>query len=304
MELRRAPITVADVVSNAVETARPLIEASGHQLEIALPDEPLLVDGDLTRLAQVFSNLLTNSAKYTERGGRIRLEARRDAGDVVVSVRDTGIGIPRESLANIFDMFSQVDRTLERSTGGLGIGLALVRGIVEMHGGQVTAASEGAGRGTEFRVRVPLIEIASEATSEANGGRRRPQSDRPWRVLVVDDNRDSAESMAIMLESLGHDARCAHDGHEAIAAADEFRPDLVLLDIGMPNMNGYEACRRLRELPWANETVIVAMTGWGHEDDRRRSREAGFHHHLIKPVELESLQRLLAQPRQPISTDH
>jgi signal transduction histidine kinase/ActR/RegA family two-component response regulator len=297
MELRRAPITVADVVSNAVETARPLIEASGHQLEIALPDEPLLVDGDLTRLAQVFSNLLTNSAKYTERGGRIRLEARRDAGDVVVSVRDTGIGIPRESLANIFDMFSQVDRTLERSTGGLGIGLALVRGIVEMHGGQVTAASEGAGRGTEFRVRVPLIEIASEATSEANGGRRRPQSDRPWRVLVVDDNRDSAESMAELLRAYGNEVAVAHDGLEAVARAEALHPEIVLMDVAMPHMNGLEATRRIRAQPWGRGMIIVALTGWGQEADRARTAQAGCDGHLVKPVSLDTLTDLFAKLR-------
>ena len=297
MELRRAPVTVADVVSNAVETARPVIDAAGHELTIALPDTPMLIDGDLTRLAQVFANLLTNSAKYTERGGRIRLEARRDAAEVVVTVRDTGIGIPRESLPNIFDMFSQVDRTLERSTGGLGIGLALVRGIVEMHGGKVVASSEGAGRGTEFSVRLPLVDAPSEATVEANGGRRWPRSDRPWRVLVVDDNRDSAESMAELLRAHGNEVTVAHDGLEAVARAEALHPEVVLMDVAMPRLNGLEATRRIRAQPWGRGMIVVALTGWGQESDRTRTAQAGCDGHLVKPVSLDALTDLFAKLR-------
>jgi CheY-like chemotaxis protein len=298
MELRRAPLTVADVVSNAVETARPVIEGAGHALEIALPDAPLVVDGDLTRLAQVFANLLTNSAKYTPRGGRIRLEARRAGSEVVVTVRDTGIGIPPEALPDIFDMFSQVDRTLERSTGGLGIGLALVRGIVEMHGGRVGASSAGPGRGAEFSVRLPLIAPPSAGAGEvAAGGRSGWAPGRPWRVLVVDDNRDAAESMAELLRACGNEVAVAHDGLDAVARAEALRPELVLMDVAMPRLNGLEATRRIRQQPWSRGMRIVALTGWGQEADRARTAQAGCDGHLVKPVSLEALTELFAKLR-------
>jgi PAS domain S-box-containing protein len=294
MELRRARILLGDVVSSAVETARPAIEAAGHELAVALPAEPVFLDADLTRLAQVFSNLLTNSAKYTEAGGRIRLAARVDGAEAVVTVTDTGIGIPADALPHIFDMFSQVDRSIERSTGGLGIGLALVRGLVEMHGGTVSAASGGQGRGSEFTVRLPVLSVrpdagrAAESRTEAAPGPRR-------RILVVDDNRDSAESMAEMLRLFGNEVAVAFDGLEAVERAGSFRPDVILMDVGMPRLNGYEATRRIREQAWGKAATIVALTGWGQEGDRAQTRDAGCDGHLVKPISLEDLQKLLGE---------
>jgi signal transduction histidine kinase/ActR/RegA family two-component response regulator len=294
MELRRSRVLLSDVISNAVETARPLIEAAGHELHVALPTEPIFLDADLTRLAQVFGNLLTNSAKYTEPGGHIWLNATPVDGEVVVAVRDTGIGIPAEALPAIFDMFSQVDRSLERSTGGLGIGLALVRGLVEMHGGSVSAASDGPGRGSTFTVRLPVLKARPElspvkvdVTANGNGPRRR--------ILVVDDNRDSAETMAALLGLLGNEVVMAHDGIEAVEAAERTRPEVVLMDVGMPRLNGYEATRRIREQPWGSNVTIIAVTGWGQDGDRAQSRAAGCDGHLVKPVSLPDLQILLAE---------
>ena len=229
-----------------METARPAIEAGGHELIISLLPEPVHLDADLTRLAQVFSNLLSNSAKYTGRGGRIWLATERQGGEVVVSVRDNGIGIPADALPYIFDMFSQVDRSIERSTGGLGIGLALVKGLVEMHGGAVTAKSAGQGKGSIFTVRLPILESRTEGgtpeTPEGGPAARGPLR----RILVVDDNRDSARSMATLLKLLGNEVSTAHDGVAAVEAAERFRPEVVLMDVGMPHLNGYEATRRIR----------------------------------------------------------
>ena len=260
---------MAAVVHSAVETSRPLIEQMGHELTVTLPQQPVVVDADLTRLAQVFLNLLNNAAKYTERGGHIWLTAERQGSDVVVSVKDTGIGIAADQLPRIFEMFSQVDRSLERSQGGLGIGLTLVKRLVEMHGGRIEARSEGPGKGSEFVVRLPVVVEGVDATR-----RERKQDEdhvkASLRILVVDDNRDGADSLAMMLKMMGNDTRTAYDGEEAVAAAVEFRPDVILLDIGLPKLNGYEACRRIREQPWGKEFVIIAQTGWGQEEDRQR----------------------------------
>jgi PAS domain S-box-containing protein len=293
MELRRSRVLLADVVGSAVEAARPLIDAAGQELTISLPPEPVFLDADLTRLAQVFSNLLTNSAKYTERSGHIRLAAERRASDVLVSVRDNGIGIPTDALPSIFDMFSQVDRSIERSAGGLGIGLALVKGLVEMHGGTVTVESDGEGKGSTFTVKLPVLESPRQLvvnTPENGQGLSGPRR----RMLVVDDNRDSAESMAIMLKLLGNEVRVAHDGIEAVEAAEAFRPQIILMDVGMPRLSGLDATRRIREQPWGRPMVIVALTGWGQDGDRARSQEAGCNGHLVKPVSLMDLQKFLA----------
>jgi len=295
IELRRARVVLAEVVSSAVETGRPAIEAAGHDLTVSLPHQPIFLDADLTRLSQVFSNLLTNSAKYTKRGGHVWLSALRQQNRVIVSVRDTGIGIPAADLPTIFDMFSQVDRSIERSTGGLGIGLALVKALVEMHGGTVAATSAGPDKGSVFTVTLPVLESVSEPgerdpsedTRVARGPRRR--------VLVVDDNRDSANSMAMMLQLVGDEVMVAHDGIEAVETAAHFRPQFILMDVGMPRLNGLEASRRIREQPWAKDLTIVALTGWGQPGDRVQSRAAGCDGHLVKPVNLADLEKLLAE---------
>ncbi|HYO13193.1 MAG TPA: PAS domain S-box protein [Thermoanaerobaculia bacterium] len=295
MELRRSRVLLADVISSAVETARPALEAAGHELTVSLPPEPIHLDADLTRLAQVFGNLLNNSAKYTERGGQIWLNATREGGQVSVAVRDTGIGIPAFALPNIFDMFSQVDRSIERSTGGLGIGLALVKGLVEMHGGTVEAASPGQGKGSTFTVRLPVLKDRAESPAGTPSEKWPDSAGSKSRILVVDDNRDSATSMAMMLQLLGNEVRTAQDGIEAVELAEQFRPQVVLMDIGMPRLNGYEATRRIRERPWGSDMAIIALTGWGQEVDRAKSKEAGCDGHLVKPVNLPDLEKLLTE---------
>lgn len=294
MELRRSRVTLADAIHAAVETAGPAVEEGGHELTVSLPRAPIYLDADLTRLAQVFGNLLTNSAKYTPRGGKIWLSAERRGSEAVVSVRDTGIGIPPRFLPRIFDMFSQVERSVERETGGLGIGLALVKGLVEMHGGSVAAESEGPGKGSTFTVRLPVAEHTEPNASPADVNRVKSGSRR---VLVVDDNRDGAESMAEMLRLLGNEVTTAHNGLEAIRLAEEFRPDVILMDVGMPRLNGLDATRRIRAEPWGQDTRIIALTGWGQEGDREQSREAGCNGHLVKPVNLIDLEKLLAEEK-------
>lgn len=293
MELRRSRVLLADVVSSAVEIARPLIEDAGLELTVSLPPGPVYLDADLTRLAQVFGNLLTNSAKYTERGGRIWLTAVCDRGEVVVSVRDTGIGIPADALPTIFDMFSQVGRTVERATGGLGIGLALVKGLVEMHGGAVAAESPGTGKGSTFTVRLPVLEtrlLPPKAPPDEG-----PRVEARRRILVVDDNRDGAASLAMILKLKRNEVRIAHDGVEAVDVAAAFRPHLILMDVGMPRLNGYDAAARIRAQPWGKAMTIIALTGWGQERDKARSREAGCDGHLVKPVNMSELDQLLAE---------
>jgi CheY-like chemotaxis protein/anti-sigma regulatory factor (Ser/Thr protein kinase) len=283
-------VTLAEAVHTAVETASPAIEEGGHELTVSLPGTPVILDADLTRLTQVFGNLLSNSAKYTPKGGRIGLSAERRNGEVLISVRDTGIGIPEQFLPTIFDMFSQVDRSFERSSGGLGIGLALVRGLVEMHGGTVSAASAGENKGSTFTITLPVVVGRREPTDP-------PQATATigpmLRILVVDDSRDGAESMAAMLGLLNHDVSTAHDGVEAVEAAQRFRPDVILMDVGMPRLNGLDATRRIREQPWGKEIRIIALTGWGQENDRERSRDAGCDGHMVKPVSLADIQNLL-----------
>jgi PAS domain S-box-containing protein len=298
LELRKARLPLAAVIENAVETARPLLDAKGHTLVVDLPPEPVFLEADLTRLAQVFWNLLNNAAKYTDAGGRIELSAERVRREVVVTVRDSGIGIPKQALPGLFMLFSQVTPSLDRSQGGLGIGLALVKGLVEMHGGSVAAHSAGLGEGSQFVVRLPLALDQPPSEKPRPEHRRKPGARR--RVLVVDDNRDAAASLATMLALVGHEARTAQDGLEALELAEAFRPEVILLDIGLPKLNGYDVCCRIREQSWGKRSFIVAITGWGQEDDRRRSREAGFDQHLVKPVDFTALETLLADvPAQP-----
>jgi len=296
IDLRKERVELATVVSSAVEASRPLIEKWGHELSVTIPPQPIPLEADLTRLSQVLMNLLNNSAKYMDRAGHIWVIAEREDGDVLIRVRDTGIGIPAEMLPRIFDMFTQVDRSLERSEGGLGIGLTLVRQLVEMHGGTVEAHSEGPGQGSEFVVRLPIAATDGDLESgQAAGGAEKAVAPATRRILVVDDNRDAAESLGMLLSMMGNEIHTVHDGLEAVKAVAAFRPDVVLLDIGMPKLNGYEAARRIRQQPEGAGVVLIALTGWGQEDDRRRSREAGFDHHLTKPVEFADLQKLLAE---------
>ncbi|MFL5331533.1 MAG: PAS domain S-box protein [Gemmataceae bacterium] len=296
LSLRKSRVALATAIEQAVEVARPLIEAGRHELTLTLPPEAIDLDADLTRLAQVFSNLLTNAAKYTDAGGKILLAAHREGAEVVVSVRDSGIGIGPEHLPRIFEMFSQVASALDRSQGGLGIGLSLVRGIVEMHGGTISAHSGGAGQGSEFIVRLPILvghrlktEIEPPTVPRPSIGRMHKK------VLVVDDNRDIADSLAMLLNVMGNEVRTAYDGEEAVLAAEQFLPDLILLDIGMPKVNGFDACRRIREQPWSKSMVIIAQTGWGQDEDKRRSEGAGFDYHLTKPVNPTALLHLLSE---------
>jgi PAS domain S-box-containing protein len=289
--LRKERVELAAVVSSAVEASRPLIEKWGHELTVTLPPGPVHLEADPTRLAQVLLNLLNNAAKYTEQGGRIWLTIEPEGDEVCVRVKDTGIGIPPEMLPRVFEMFTQVERSLERSQGGLGLGLTLVRSLVEMHGGTVKAHSGGPGKGSEFVVRLPVARGPEPEGVAGDGGKVLSPPRR--RILVVDDNRDAANSLAILLRILGHEVHTAHDGLEAVGAATVFQPDVVLLDIGLPKLNGYEAARRVRQERGTGVTLI-ALTGWGQEEDRRLSKEAGFDHHMTKPVELPALQRLLA----------
>jgi CheY-like chemotaxis protein len=294
IELRRSRVQLADVISSAVETVRPFIDAAGHTLSISLPPSPVFLDADLTRLAQVFGNLLGNSAKYTDRGGRIWLGAQREGAEVAVSIRDTGRGIPREALPRIFDMFAQVERNLEPSTGGLGIGLALVKGLVEMHRGTVTVQSAGEDRGSTFTVRLPVLETAPVSLDQP-ADQVEAQSGPKRRILVVDDNRDAAISLAMMLKLMGNLVQTAHSGHDALDAAERFRPEVVLMDVGMPGMDGYETTRRIREHPWGRELMILALTGWGQDTDRLQSQAAGCDGHLVKPVTFRDLENRLAE---------
>jgi signal transduction histidine kinase len=294
LALQKEPIELEQIVRAAIETSQPLVEACGQQLAVELPPEPLILSADSTRLAQALSNLLNNAAKFMERGGQIRLHVERQGAEVEISVKDTGVGIPPEILPYVFDMFTQGERNLNRSQGGLGIGLTLVRKLVQLHGGSIQACSAGHEKGSEFIVRLPLL-------VEPYGGSHKALQVAPnncetrLRILVADDNRDSADSLQMLLRIMGNDVRTAQDGLEAIQRAEQFRPDIVLLDIGMPNMNGYDACRSIREQPWGKGMVIVAQTGWGQDEDRRRSRDAGFDHHLIKPVDQAKLSALLTE---------
>jgi PAS domain S-box-containing protein len=295
--LQVARLDVQAVVASAVETTLPLIEASRHALDVALPPEPLPVEGDAVRLSQVLGNLLSNAAKYTPQGGRIRVTARREDGQVVIAVEDSGIGIAAEALPQVFDMFTQVSRSIDRSKGGLGIGLALVRHLVGLHGGSVDAASAGLDLGSTFTVRLPLAAPKEEAP--AAPGREAWQGLGPapqaLRVLLADDNVDAADTLRAFLQWSGYLTQVAHDGAEAVLLAARFRPHVAILDIGMPKLDGYGAARAIRALPGLEGVTLVALTGWGAEEDRRRSREAGFDEHLLKPVRPGEVAALLGR---------
>ncbi|HKO67754.1 MAG TPA: ATP-binding protein [Burkholderiaceae bacterium] len=295
VELRREHADLAVVVQTAVETSRPLIDAGKHELTLRLPPPgALMVDVDVTRITQVIANLLNNAAKYTPQQGRIEIAAESANGRARVSVRDSGVGIPAAMLPQVFEMFAQIDRTLERAQGGLGIGLALVKSLVELHGGSVEAHSEGQGRGSEFVVHLPLTVAAAKVPPQGPASLLSRQS-KNIRVLVVDDNVDSAESLSQCLRMLGYRTLTAHDGLAAVSSAEAYQPDIALLDIGLPHMSGYEAARRIRALPRSERLLLIALSGWGQDEDRRKSKAAGFDHHFVKPVDIDALTNVLAE---------
>ena len=291
MELRREPINLADIVRGAIGDVAPMMRASSHTLTVAIEAPGAVVDADPTRLFQVVVNLLTNACKYTPDGGAIALELKTGQHEALIAVRDNGIGIPAHALATVFDMFSQLKPALDRSNGGLGIGLALVRGILALHGGSIKAESEGEGRGSTFTVRLPLAPVqATPESVSADTGTVAPRT-----VLVVDDNVDAAETLLMFLELSGCEARVAHTGGEALHLLGQFRPQVALFDIGLPDMNGYELARRVRLLPGGAALLLVAATGWGQESDKQLAFAAGFDHHLTKPIDFDKLRALLAQ---------
>jgi len=290
IDVTMAPLDLSAIVTAAIESSRPFVESGRHQLIFTAPDASPIVEGDAVRLTQVFANLINNAAKYTDVGGHIWVEIGSHGTDAVVSVRDDGIGIAPENLSSVFDMFTQVNRSDRRTQGGLGIGLTLVRSLVAVHHGSVVAASEGVGRGTTFEVRLPLVVDQQPCLEEPSLLSSLPDC----RVLVVDDNHDAGEMLGMLLSSLNATVRTVHSGTEALSAVEEFEPDVVLLDIGMPFMDGYEVARRIRARRGKN-VRLIALTGWGQEEDVRRAERAGFDHHLVKPPDLEKLGRLLSQ---------
>jgi PAS domain S-box-containing protein len=297
LRLQTEPMDLNAAIQRALEAARPLIEQRKHRLEVALAPESLLVHGDMTRLAQVAINLLNNAAKYTPEGGEIRVSSAVEAGDVVMSVRDNGVGIPPSLLERVFDLFAQGERTLDRSEGGLGIGLTLARRLVELHGGTITARSAGPGQGAEFAIRLPHLQLEHAQTRPPVEAELAPSATKRH-ILVVDDNVDAAESMGMMLRMLGHEVEIVHEGEGALSAAAAKMPDVVLLDIGLPGMNGYEVAQHLRARPEGQGVKIYALTGYGQDEDRRRSRAAGFDGHLVKPVLPAELLALIDQSQQ------
>jgi CheY-like chemotaxis protein len=281
---------MTEIIAQAIDTSRPAIAAARHQLTVQVPPGPIAVVGDATRLTQVVANLLLNACKYTPKGGTITVSATVAGGRVEVAVADNGIGIPPQFLPRLFEKFSQVAPAIDRAEGGLGLGLALVRGIVTLHGGDVEVRSGGSGHGSTFLIRLPLDGRPAEAPAQT------PQAAAPGaarRVLVVDDSEDNLSALSLLLRQRGHQVASARDGAAALVEAERFRPDVVLLDIGMPKMNGFEVCRRLRREPWGRTMRVIAQTGWGQVDDRRRTDEAGFDGHLVKPLDPDALDRLL-----------
>jgi CheY-like chemotaxis protein/two-component sensor histidine kinase len=291
IELRREPVELGPIVEQAVDAARALYGSRRHELTVDVPALPIRLHADPARLAQVVGNLLNNAFKFTDPGGHVRLSVERGDGEAVLRVRDDGVGIAPEDLPHVFDMFVQADASIERSRDGLGLGLTLVKTLVEVHGGSVEVQSEGLGRGSEFVVRLPIL---PDAAAVPRAAPEPPPRAPRRRILIVDDNEDGADSLALLLELRGHETAIARDGLEALDTAERFRPDAVLLDIGLPKLNGYEVCRRIREKPWGRDVVLVAVTGWGQDEHRQRSREAGFDTHMVKPVDQTALAKLLA----------
>jgi len=294
VELKRERLSLKTIVESAIETSRPSIDEAHHTLTLKLPSEPVYIDGDLTRLAQAVSNILTNAAKYTPQGGRIELVAKQEATRAVISITDNGVGIPSELTTSVFEMFAQVNRNLNRSQGGLGIGLALVKRLIEMHGGTIEAQSPGAGKGSTFTIRLPIA-LPEEASLEESSPVTLHHAPEKRRILIVDDNKDGADSLAMLLSMLGYEATTAHNGYEALDSVHAHPPDLIFLDIGLPGIDGYEVARRLRsDIPVYNGT-IVALTGWGSDKDKQKSRESGCDAHLTKPVDLGAVEQILTR---------
>lgn len=292
VQLRLEQVLVSGIVERAVESARPLVDQHGHEFTVSLPPQPIWLNADASRLEQVIVNLLTNAAKYTVEGGHIWLTIREEATDCVLTVRDSGVGIAPELLPRVFDLFTQAERSLDRSQGGSGIGLALVQRLVELHGGKVAVASV-LGHGSEFVVRLPMVLTAEQRSPLLPVEKAKP-AEPSLRVLVVDDNVDLAETLTLLLEASGHEVRMAHDGPTALETALSYRPNVVLLDLGLPGLDGFEVAKRLRQQPLFEKIVLVAMTGYGQEADRRRSLDAGFDHHLVKPTDFGKVQEILA----------
>jgi len=299
--LTRQPLDVATLINRAVETIEPLVLEREHQLRLLVPPEPMRVDGDPTRLTQALANVLGNAAKYTERGGRIDVICTWQGAEVEIRVRDNGIGIPAELLPRIFDLFTQLDRRSDHTLGGLGIGLALVRRLLEMHGGSIVARSEGAGTGSEFVIRLPLLAETAVRTEAENDAQPTDVPAIPRRILLADDNADALESLATVVRLRGHEVFSASNGAIALEKAGRHVPEVALLDIGMPLLDGYEVARRIRSQEWGKAMTLVALTGWGQDADRRRSQEAGFDTHLVKPLDLDQLSNLLAQLPEPVT---
>jgi len=293
--LQRSPISVREILTQAVEAARPPADGRGQALEVDVPEDAGRVDGDPVRLAQAVGNLLDNAIKYTDDGGRIRLHARVEADEVVIVVEDSGVGINPELLPHVFDLFIQADRSLERKQGGLGLGLTLVRRLVEMHGGRVEATSAGQGRGSAFTIRLPRLDVEATAplAIATPGAPDRPEGPAR-RILVVDDHQDSTDSLALFLRLRGHEVHTAHDGPSALEEIERYRPDVVFLDLGLPGMSGYDVARRVRAMDDLGPLRLVALTGYGTDGDRQKTRDAGFDVHLAKPVDPRALDELLA----------
>ena len=293
MELRRERVDVTAILKAAVEASSALMEHNRHQLKVIMPAQPLYVEGDSTRLTQVVTTLLDNAAKYTDPGGKVWLAGEREGDTAVIRVKDSGIGIPSHVLPRIFDMFTEPGLSLERSQGGLAVGLALVKRFVKLHGGTVTAHSAGEGQGSQFIIRLPVAPVQKGAATDRREPPVRAVASR-CRVLVVDDDIDSVDSLAVLLRMMGHEVETASDGDAALTKAEVFRPDVAIVDIGLPKVNGYDVAKQLRQRPWAKDVVLVALTEWGQAQDRPHSEESGFNHHLNKPVEFDVLRQILA----------